>query len=198
MKPYEIPNERKADFEIDKIFLDRWSPRAMSGEKISEEELKGLFEAARWAPSSSNVQPWRFLYGHRDTEEWKLFFDLLGEFNQLWCKNAGVLIVLISKKENEGKENKTHSFDSGSAWTSLALQARLKGLVTHGMAGFDYSKALEVLEIPKSYNVECMIAVGKQGEVEDLHENLRKIEKPNDRRIVKDSVSEGKFPIEWV
>jgi nitroreductase len=125
---------RKADYPIDNLFLDRWSPRAMSGEAISQEELMPLFEAARWAPSSYNNQPWRFLYAHRDTEQWKLFFDLLVEFNQGWARNAGVLVLFISKNtlDMNGEPAPTHSFDTGAAWENLALQGWLKGLVVHG------------------------------------------------------------------
>ena len=81
--------KRKADHPIDKLFLDRWSPRAMTGETVSDNDLMSLFEAARWAPSSYNHQPWRMLYARRDSEHWPLFFDLLVEFNQSWAKNAG-------------------------------------------------------------------------------------------------------------
>ena len=88
---------RRADYPIDRLFLDRWSPRAMTGAAISQEDLLTLFEAARWAPSSYNNQPWRLLYAHRDSEHWPLFFDLLVEFNQEWAKNAGALVLFISK-----------------------------------------------------------------------------------------------------
>jgi len=96
-KPYSVPNKRKVDYPIDKIFLDRWSPRSLSYEDFLEDDLKTLFEAARWTPSSSNAQPWRFLYAMNGSEEWNKFFGLLGEFNQLWCNNAGALIVLVSR-----------------------------------------------------------------------------------------------------
>src|SRR6266581_4786864 len=89
---------RKADHEIEPILLDRWSPRAMSGEEISHEELMRLFEAARWAPSSFNAQQWRALYGRRGTEHWQTFFELLVDANKAWAKNAAVLVVFISRK----------------------------------------------------------------------------------------------------
>jgi nitroreductase len=115
---------RIADHPIDRIFLDRWSPRAMTGETIPEEELMVLFEAARWAPSSYNNQPWRILYARRDSEHWPLFFDLMVEFNQSWAKNAAALLLFISKTTfdmNTGT-SVTHSFDTGAAWENLALQ----------------------------------------------------------------------------
>jgi nitroreductase len=89
---------RKADHPIEALLLDRWSPRAMSGEEIPEEELMRLFEAARWAPSSFNAQQWRALYARRGTEHWQSFFDLLVEANKTWAKNAAVLVVFISRK----------------------------------------------------------------------------------------------------
>src|SRR6201987_2294666 len=92
---------RKADHPIQPILLDRWSPRAMSGEEISEEELMRLFEAARWAPSSFNGQQWRALYARRGTEHWQTFFDLLVPANTTWAKNAAVVVVLLSRKKFE-------------------------------------------------------------------------------------------------
>src|SRR6059058_6564693 len=89
---------RKADHQIEPFLIDRWSPRAMSGEEISREELMRLFEAARWAPSSFNAQQWRALYARRGTEHWQTFFDLLVDANKTWAKNAAVLVVFISRK----------------------------------------------------------------------------------------------------
>jgi len=149
---------RKADYPIESVFLDRWSPRAMSGEPITEEELFTLFEAARWAPSSFNNQPWRILYARRDTPHWPLFFNLLVEFNQSWAKHAAALVIFISKKtfDHNGEPALTHSFDTGAAWENFALQGALKGLVIHGMQGFDYDKARTTLNIPEGFNVEAM------------------------------------------
>jgi len=86
---------RTADRSIDPLFVDRWSPRAMSGEPITRDELFQLFEAARWAPSSGNSQPWRMLYAHRDGPHWPTFFGLLASGNQVWCVNAAVLVVFV-------------------------------------------------------------------------------------------------------
>lgn len=196
---------RKADYPIYKLFLDRWSPRAMSGEEITDEELMTLFEAARWAPSSSNEQPWRFVYAKRDTPHWNRLFGLLVEFNQMWCKNAAVLVCLIAKKsfkckkdekeeDCEEKPNRNHMSDSGAAWENLALQASLKGLVCHGMAGYDVEKAREELKVPDDYEVVHMFAIGKPGDISVLHERMQKSEKPNtDRNPVKDFIFEGEF-----
>src|SRR5215207_1564080 len=91
---------RPVEHQVDRLFVNRWSPRAMSGQPISDDDLQQLFEAARWAPSAGNLQPWRFLYARRDTPEWPLFFELLNPGNVTWCVNAAVLMVFISKTVN--------------------------------------------------------------------------------------------------
>src|ERR1700712_1985503 len=121
--------ERAADYPIDRLFIDRWSPRAFTGEAISETELFSLFEAARWAPSSYNSQPWRFFYARRDTAHWDRFLDLLIPYNRSWAQHAAALIFVVSKSTMlpPGKTTEipshSHSFDAGAAWGSLALQA---------------------------------------------------------------------------
>lgn len=187
--------ERTADYDIEEFFMDRWSPRSFTGEPISDEELMTLFEAARWAPSCYNDQPWRFLYAKRDTPHWETFLELLAEGNRLWARNCSVLIVAVSSTRfaHNGKPNRTHSFDTGSAWQNLALQASLKGLAAHGMAGFNYDKAAEVLHVPDDHQVEAMIAVGRPGKKDDLPEKLREREKPSGRRPVSAFVMEGSF-----
>lgn len=186
---------RKADYAINPLILERWSPRAMSGEAISDEELMALFEAARWAPSSYNNQPWRFIYAKRGTEHWDRLFGLMVEFNQSWARHAAVLVVVISKKtfDYNGKPAHTHSFDTGAAWENLAIEAETRGLVTHGMEGFDYDKARKELAVPDDYEVEAMIAIGRKGRKEDLPAGLQEKESPSDRRPLKEIVMEGKF-----
>ncbi len=162
---------------------------------MAREELMGLFEAARWAPSSFNNQPWRFLYARRNSPEWQTFFDLLGQGNKSWAKNAAALIVIISKTtfDRNGKPSRTHSFDAGAAWGNLALQASIKGLVAHGMQGFDYDKARQALGIPDDYQVEAMAAVGRPGRREDLPEEKQVGEKPSGRKPLSEIVIEGGF-----
>ncbi len=191
----EMKKYRKPEHKVNKIFINRWSPRAMSGEEITNEELMTLFEAAKWAPSSYNNQPWRFLFAKRNTENWDLFFNLLAEGNKLWAKNAAVLIVIISKTtfDYNNKPLKTHTFDSGAAWENLALQTSLKGLVAHGMEGFDWERAKKELNIPDDYKVEAMAAIGKPGKKEDLPEKIREGEVPSSRKKISEIASEGKF-----
>lgn len=187
---------RKPEYKVDEIFLNRWSARAMSGESITDSELMSLFDAARWAPSEYNKQPERFIYAKRGTKHWDALFNLLVPFNQEWCKNAAVLVVVISRNVNDdGSPMRTHSFDTGAAWQNLALQGSLNGLVVHGMAGFDYDRAKEDLHIPEGYSVEAMVAIGRPGKVEVLPEGMRAGETTRtSRRAVKEFAFEGSFP----
>ncbi len=183
---------RKADHPINNIFLDRWSPRAMSGGEISETELMCLFEAARWAPSANNNQPWRILYARSNSEHWPLFFNLLNDSNKIWAKNSSALLIIVSKNTfDNGKPSRTHSYDTGAAWENLALQGNLSGYVVHGMQGFDYELARSSLNIPDGFTVEAMAAIGMPGNKEDLPEYLQERESPNDRQKLTDTVFEG-------
>lgn len=185
---------RKSDYPISHVFLDRWSPRAMSGEDLSDEELFTLFEAARWAPSSSNIQPWRFIYAKKGSENWSKFFGVLGEFNQLWCKNASVLVCLISKKtDNDGKVNRNHMSDAGAAWENLALQGSMNGFVVHGMAGFDVEKARSEFNVLEDYEVVHMFAIGKPGKLSQIPDRMQKSEHPSSRNPITSFIFEGSF-----
>ena len=160
---------------------------------MEEHELDALFEAARWAPSCFNEQPWRFLFARRDTPSWNTFLALLVEGNQRWARNAAVLVVIVSRRsfERNDRTSRTHSFDTGAAWQCLALQGSALGLVVHGMAGFDYEAARINLEVPDTYRVESMIAVGRPGRFEDLDLPLREREQPSDRRPASEFAFEG-------
>jgi len=186
---------RQAQYPIDSIFLNRWSPRAMSGDPVSDGDLLSLFEAAKWAPSSNNNQPWRFLYARQGSPHWPVFFGLLNELNQAWAKKASVLLVVISKQtfDHNERPSRTHSFDCGAAWENLALQGSMKGLVVHGMQGFDYDKARNILGIPDHFSVEAMVAVGKPGHKEDLPPSLQEREFPSPRKTVEEIAVEGPF-----
>ncbi|HSW72621.1 MAG TPA: nitroreductase family protein [Chlamydiales bacterium] len=190
-----MKTNRKADHPVLPVILHRWSPRAMTGEEISHEDLMTLFDAARWAPSSYNGQPWRFLYATRNSPHFKTFLDLLMEGNKMWCTKAAVLIVVISRKtfEENGKTERTHTYDTGAAWQNLALQGSSMGLVVHGMEGFDYVKAKKVLKIPDEFQVEAMAAVGKLAPKESLPPELQKREAPSSRKPIAEIAMEGHF-----
>jgi len=169
----------------------------MSGESITDEDIGSLFEAARWAPSCMNSQPWRFLYAKRDTPNWEIFYNLLVERNKIWCANAGMLIVIVAKKTlaDNIAVSPTFAFDTGAAWENLALQANLMGLVSHGMAGFDYSAAKANLNLTEDYAVLAMVAIGKPGKKESLPEGLRERESPSGRISFKEFAFEGQLKI---
>jgi nitroreductase len=167
----------------------------MTGEDLQHDESMSLFEAARWAPSSFNNQPWRFIYAKRNTEYWERLLGLLADSNKIWAKDAAVLIVVVSSQnfEYNGKPSITHQFDAGAAWENLSLEAASRGLVAHGMQGFDYEKARKELEVPDSYDVMAMIAIGKRGSKEKLPSKLQEKEIPNDRKPLNEIIMEGKF-----
>ena len=186
---------RKPDHPIEKLFVARWSPRAMTGERLSDAEISTLFEAARWAPSTYNEQEWRFLYARRETPQWQAFFDLLVEGNQGWCKNAAMLVVILAKKTftQNGKPNPVHLFDVGAAFENIALQATAMNLVVHGMQGFDFEKARTALKVPDDFAVAAMFAAGRPTEPDTLPEPLREREKPSGRKPISEITCEGVF-----
>ena len=186
---------RKADHPILPLILHRWSPRAMDGKAIADQKLNSLFEAARWAPSSYNNQPWRFIYAKRDTKDFDVFMDLLVEFNKSWCKTAGVLCMMIAKKnfEHNNKPCETHQFDAGAAWQNLALEGEHQDLVVHGMQGFDYDKAKKALKIPDEYTILAMFAAGNPAPKETLAAELKEKETPSTRKKIEEFTMEGTF-----
>jgi nitroreductase len=189
-----LPQNRVPDHPIDRLFLNRFSPRALTGEEMPLETLMTLFEAARWAPSNGNGQPWRFLYARRGTPAWDVFFGLLTPGNQVWAIRASVLVLVASRTvRDNGKPNRTHSFDTGSAWMSLALQARLMGLVAHGMDGYDKAEAVRALRIPDDCVPDAMIAIGYYGNPELLPEEKRAGETPSQRKPLTEWVFEGEW-----
>ncbi len=193
----EVQNARSMTFEINDIIVNRWSPRSFVPSEISDKELFSLFESARWAPSSSNSQPWRFIYAKRDSPNWNDFFNFLIDFNKQWCANASALVIIVSRKnyENNGQPSVTHQFDTGAAWENLAIQAVSQGLVTHAMGGFDYVKAKATLEVPDDYDVLAMVAIGKRGPKDKLSPELQARETPNTRKPLSEIVMDGKFRI---
>ncbi|MEM9557692.1 MAG: nitroreductase family protein [Acidobacteriota bacterium] len=190
----EVETYRRPESVIEPLLYHRWSPRAMSGEALSDDEVQRLFEAARWAPSSQNGQPWRFVYARRGTDDWPRFVSWLVEFNQMWAPSAGLLVVIASRTVfDNGKPCGTHSFDAGAAWQNLALQGRAMGLVVHAMGGFNAEAARVGIGLPEDFAVEAMVAVGRPAPVDVLPERMRKQEHPNARRPIAELVSEGRY-----
>ena len=185
-------NGRTTEYDISDVFLKRYSPRAMSGEGVSKEELMTLLEAGRWAPSAFNAQPWRFVYALKGTPDFDLFLSFLLEGNQIWCKNAGAFVVVLSKKTSHDKFNATHMLDTGSAWENIALQASEMNLIAHGMAGYNGEIVRKEFNVNDDYEIGLMIAIGKPGKIEDLPESLQEREKPSDRNKLEEMIFEGK------
>ena len=188
---------RHADHPIDSQFLARWSPRAFSAAPLQAAEMMRLVEAARWAPSASNLQPARFAWGLRGDAAFGAILAALVPFNQDWATSAAGLIVVASKPHSEktGAEvaNVWHGFDSGAAWMSLALQAQSMGLIAHAMGGFDAAALAQSLDMPQDFQLHAVIAVGAQGSPETLPEDKRAGEAPNGRNPVAAWAAKGGF-----
>ena len=191
-----VLNGRVADTPVDPAFLDRWSPRAFSPEPLDDETVQSLFEAARWAPSASNEQPWIYLYATAEDERHR-FLAVLDDSNQVWVKNAPMIAFVIARltRARSGKRNRTAQFDTGSSWMSLALEARRLGLYAHAMAGFDMDRAHETLQVPREgYEIMAAIAIGKYGDPAALDEYNRAREKPSTRKHASEFAFEGPLP----
>lgn len=192
-------SERAASHAVAPVFIERWSPRSFAADTISDSELFTLFEAARWAPSGNNSQPWRFIYAKRDSASWTGFLNVLNEKNRLWASKASALVILVTatavQREGEAQPSplRNHALDAGAAWISLALQAQLSGWKTHGIGGFDKEAARQQLGIPEHYQAQLAIAIGKQGLLDELAEEFQPREKPNQRLPLSALVAEGRF-----
>jgi nitroreductase len=181
-------------YPIEFLYPERWSPRAMNAAPLTQEELLRLFEAARWAPSAANYQEWYFLYAHRDTPNFELFFSLLNEGNREWCHQAAILIVVLSRKmSEEGKPYPTHTLSAGMALQNLLLQATFMDLVSHPMAGYDSVRARQELHIPENFEIQAMLAIGHHGEINNLPEHQQKKEIPSQRKPVEEFTRAGGF-----
>lgn len=191
---------RIADHPIEEFFAGRWSPRAFTAETISERELLGLLEAARWAPSALNAQPWRFVYSFRGEAQFDRLVSSLSPNNQSWAGHAAALIAIATKTTllppgaDVEKPSPSHSFDAGAAWGHFAIQAHLKGWSTHAMGGFDPGKAAEAIGLPEGHAMQVVVAIGRRGSAEQLPEALRGREKPSPRRVIGESAFRGRFP----
>lgn len=193
-------NSRQSEFPIEKLFLDRWSPRAFDDTPLPEQHLLTILEAAHWAPSAFNHQPWRFVYAIRGSAQWDAFSSLLVEFNQSWAKTAGALVFIVSRTQSgeigaaDQKANYSHSFDAGAAWGALALQAQLLGYQAHGMTGIQFDKAYEAFGISSSdFRIEAAAAIGKIGDKQQLPEGLRERELPSSRKPLSEVAFNGTF-----
>ena len=190
---------RRPAYPIEPLFTARWSPRAFATDEIPAEALLALLEAAHWAPSGSNGQPWRFAWARRGTPAFDAMLGTLVPANQAWAAKAAALVTLASARLvtppgwSEPVPSPSHSFDAGAAWAQLALQAHLSGWAAHAMGGFDREAARRVLKVPDDLQLEVVIAVGRRGDPAGLPEWAMAREQPNDRRPLAELAREGTF-----
>jgi nitroreductase len=185
------------EYPVHSLVVNRWSPRAFSDKPVSHEVLRSLFEAARWAPSSNNEQPWAFIVATKEEpENFQKALSTLVEFNQVWAKNAPVLVIAVSEMEfaRNHQPNRNAFYDTGAAVAHLTSEATARELFVHQMAGFDPHKAIELFHIRKGWEPIAAFVIGYPGDPKDLPEQLRERElAPRTRKPVKDFVMSGEW-----
>ncbi len=179
----EVSETRIPDYPVHPLVLNRWSPRSYAADlPVSDEVLHTVLEAARWAPSGGNQQPWRF-YVARTAEERQAFQSFIRPRNRLWTSKAPVLLLIgsVTKRES-GEPLNSHAFDAGAAWATLAFQAKLLGLSTRAVGGFDQDAARSLLQVPDEIALHAVVALGYRGGLDTLDIEFHEQEKPNGRR----------------
>jgi nitroreductase len=183
------------DAPVHELIQNRWSPRAFSEQPVQPEILRSLFEAARWAPSSNNEQPWAYLVATKaDAENFAKMLGVLVEFNAGWAKQAPVLALSVAhlKTNRDGKPNRVALHDVGSASAQLTFEANTRGLLVHQMAGFDADKARQTFAIPQDWDPVAAMAIGYPGNPATLPEKLRERElAPRTRKPTREFVMTG-------
>lgn len=194
-----MPNPRQPGYSVDPLFPGRWSPRVFDCSAMPETDLLSMLEAARWAPSSINLQPWCFVWALRDTADWQRLFALLEPGNQKWVQTASALVVLVSKTMRTRADGvevplRSHAFDAGAAWAMLALQARVMGYHAHAMGGILVDEVLPALGFPDNgYRAEVAIAVGRAADPATLTDEQRLREVPNQRKSLAEFAFKGRY-----
>jgi nitroreductase len=185
------------DFPVHDLIRHRWSPRAFSEKPVEPAILASLFEAARWAPSSSNEQPWAYLVATKDNpEDFAKMVSVLVEFNADWAKNAPVLALAVShlKFQSNGNPNRNAFYDTGAATVLFSMEATARGLYIHQMAGFDPAKAKHVFEIPADWEPIAAFAIGYPGDTNSLSQKLQDREvAPRTRKPLTEFVMSGRW-----
>ena len=194
--------QRKPDYPIDPLFIERWSPRAFDAQPMDHADLMTILEAARWAPSAYNIQPWRFLYALRGDGNWDRMLGQLDEFNTSWAQEASALVLILSDSVMPGNEaegrpdlpSRCHTLDAGTAWAHLALQTTRLGYHAHAIAGVDFDQAREQLRVPERFRIEIAVAIGRRDDPVKLPEMLREREMPSGRKQLSEIAFAGAFP----
>lgn len=180
---------------IHELILKRWSPVAFDPSPVDQEKIDQLFEAAKWAPSGRNAQPWRFLYASREMPEYTLYYDLLFEGNQVWAGTAPLFILPLAQVVSDYKDrpNRLALYETGMAVSNLLLQATHMGLFVHQMGGYDQEKAREVLHIPDQFEPTVIMAIGYKGDIRQLPVEMEEREtKERTRKDLCEFVMQGK------
>ena len=166
------------DYEIYPLLKQRYSPRIFSDKEVSENDMNRLFEAVRWSASSSNIQPWRFVFAHKGTDGFDAILDCLDEFNQQWAVNATVLVLTAYKENKENGDENFHALhDLGLSLGNMTVQAQSMNIALHHMAGVDWKKAHRDFEVPDGFHISTAIAIGYYGgDMEALDDDLQKQE----------------------
>jgi len=185
------------NFPVHDLIRDRWSPRAFANKPVEPAVLASLFEAARWAPSSNNEQPWAYLVATKDdAEAYAKTLSVLVEFNASWAKDAAVLILAVAglKFHANGTPNRNAFYDTGAATALFTVEATHRGLGVHQMAGFDPAKAKQVFEIPEDWEPIAAMAIGYPGDPNSLPQKLRDREvAPRTRKPLTEFVMSGRW-----
>lgn len=192
-----MSDARHPDHPVAPMFPARWSSRSFTDAKVTEAQALTLLEAARWAPSASNHQPWRFVWALRGEPGFDAILGALAAGNQVWAAKAGALFVVASRdgvvRDGAETPNRWAAFDSGAAWMSLALQAQAMGLAAHGMGGFDVAAMAKVVGLPSGHSLQAVVAVGQHGPAEALPEALQAREVPSGRRPLAETAFRDRF-----
>ncbi len=192
-----IDKPADSKYPINDMIRQRWSPLAFSNRLVEQELLCSVLEAARWAASSYNEQPWSFIIATKDNEaEFERLLSCLAEGNQEWARNAPVLMLSVARLhfERNGVENRHAFHDVGAAAATLAIQAAALGLFIHQMAGFNVEKTRELFSIPAGYEPVAAIALGYQGDAQTLSERLQQREvAPRNRKVLAKFVFTGSW-----
>ncbi len=186
--------EAKTTYTIHPNLKKRWSPRAFANQEIEKEKLQRLFEAAKWAPSAFNAQPWQFILGQNNDETYKNIFECLVEFNQMWTKSAPVLVISVGQRISREKENTAFKYDVGQSVAHLTFQAMEENLYVHQMIGFDHKKAAELFNIPEDHEALSAFAIGYLGDPAILNPQMQKAElAKRERKAMNKFVFENTF-----
>ena len=192
-----MSNPAPVEFPVNDLIRNRWSPRAFADKPVPAEVLRSLFEAARWAPSSNNEQPWAYIVATKDNQEnFEKSLGALVEFNANWAKKAPVLVIAVAElafRKNKAP-NRNAQYDVGAASLQLSLEATARGLVVHQMAGFDPETAKEVYDIPEGWEPIAAMAIGYPGDASSLPEPYQTREKaPRTRKPIREFVMSGQW-----